>query len=153
MAMVSFRDSRPGTLSERARKVFQLANQEAQRLNHSAIGTEHLLIGLAKESLSDAARLLREHGFDLRWLRSRLEAVYPPGKGQAILPGSLGYTLQLRAFVEDVVEAAKTAGVLPLTPEYLLSALLEAPGELVCEILEPRKQPVAQLRRALRGVT
>jgi hypothetical protein len=108
---------------------------------------------LAKESLSDAARLLREHGFDLRWLRSRLEAVYPPGTGQAILPGSLGYTLQLRAFVEDVVAAATTAGVLPLTPEYLLSALLEAPDEIVVKILEDRKPAVTKLRRALKGVT
>ena len=43
--------------TDRARKVMQLANQEAQRLNHECIGTEHILLGLLKEGSGVAATL------------------------------------------------------------------------------------------------
>ena len=42
--------------TDRARKVMQLANQEAQRFNHEYIGTEHVLLGLIKEALSPKLR-------------------------------------------------------------------------------------------------
>jgi ATP-dependent Clp protease ATP-binding subunit ClpC len=152
MAIVSFRESRPTSLTVRVWKAFQLANQEAQRLNHSAIGMEHLLVGLAKEGCSPGSKLLANHGFAWPWLRQQLEAVYPPGTGEAILPGSLPYTLELRGFLEDVVEAAKTVGAYPVTPEYLLAAFLETPGEIAGNILGRRKTAFGKLRKALRRV-
>src|SRR5439155_1645315 len=45
--------------TDRARKVMQLANQEAQRLNHEYIGTEHILLGLVKEGSGVAANVLK----------------------------------------------------------------------------------------------
>ena len=44
--------------TDRARKVMQLANQEAQRFNHEYIGTEHILLGLVKEGSGVAANVL-----------------------------------------------------------------------------------------------
>jgi ATP-dependent Clp protease ATP-binding subunit ClpC len=152
MAIVSFRESRPFSLSERIRKAFQLANQEAHRLGHSEVGIEHLLVGLIKEGQSKAARLLRGHGFDLAWLRSQLEAIRARGIGQPVLPGSLPYSLELIAFTEDVIAAAESTGLIPLTPEFLLAALLEAENELVSKILARRKRPLSRLRRTLARV-
>ena len=43
--------------TDRARKVMQLANQEAQRFNHEYIGTEHILLGLVKEGSGVAANV------------------------------------------------------------------------------------------------
>ena len=45
--------------TDRARKVMQLANQEAQRFNHEYIGTEHILLGLVKEGSGVAANVLK----------------------------------------------------------------------------------------------
>ena len=50
--------------TDSAREVFQLANQEAQRLNHEYIGTEHLLLGLVKECSGVAATVLKFHKID-----------------------------------------------------------------------------------------
>ena len=46
--------------TDRARKVMQLANQEAQRFNHEYIGTEHVLLGLVKEGSGVAANVLKK---------------------------------------------------------------------------------------------
>ena len=46
--------------TDRARKVMQLANQEAQRFNHEYIGTEHVLLGLIKEGSGVAANRSEE---------------------------------------------------------------------------------------------
>ena len=48
--------------TDRARKVMQLANQEAQRFNHEYIGTEHILLGLVKEGSGVAANVLEHRG-------------------------------------------------------------------------------------------
>ena len=55
--------------TDRARKVMQLANQEAQRFNHEYIGTEHILLGLIKEGSGVAANVLKNLDVDLRKIR------------------------------------------------------------------------------------
>ena len=55
--------------TDRARKVMQLANQEAQRFNHEYIGTEHILLGLVKEGSGVAANVLKNLEVDLRKIR------------------------------------------------------------------------------------
>ena len=61
--------------TDRARKVMQLANQEAQRFNHEYIGTEHILLGLIKEGSGVAANVLKNLDIDLRTIS------YPPSTG------------------------------------------------------------------------
>ena len=60
--------------TDRARKVMQLANQEAQRFNHEYIGTEHVLLGLIREGEGLGVLVLTESGVELGDLRRRLEA-------------------------------------------------------------------------------
>src|SRR5688500_12457222 len=127
MLRVRFREG-PTALSERAQKAFQLAHQEAQRLNHPAVGAEHLLVGLAKEALSPAAILLRQLGFDLAWLRREVERVSLPGAGTPARPGALPYTPDLESLLGALVAAGEATGVMPLTPEYVLAALAQEPG-------------------------
>ena len=59
--------------TDRARKVMQLANQEAQRLNHEYIGTEHILLGLVKEGAGVAANVLKNLDINLRKIREEIE--------------------------------------------------------------------------------
>jgi ATP-dependent Clp protease ATP-binding subunit ClpC len=141
---------RPAVFSERAGKAFQLANQEAQRLNHAAVGCEHLLLGLVKEAISPAAELLRRAGFGLPWLRRQVERLHPPGPAVGWLPGALPYTAELDEFIDAVIRAGECNGVLPLTPELLLIALVEQPEAVVSRILRQRRLSMWWLRRRLR---
>jgi len=56
--------------TERARKVLQLAQEEAQRFNHNYIGTEHLLLGLVREGEGVAARVLENMNVELAKVRT-----------------------------------------------------------------------------------
>src|SRR5258708_13221901 len=59
--------------TERARTVFSLAQDEAQRFNHNYIGTEHLLLGLVREGDGVAAKVLSNLGVDLAQGRATVE--------------------------------------------------------------------------------
>ena len=59
--------------TKRARRVLTLAQEEAQRLNHNYIGTEHLLLGLVREENGVAVRVLRDLGVDPKQIRERVE--------------------------------------------------------------------------------
>src|ERR1700730_15601415 len=59
-------------LSNENRRVLSYAAEEAERLSHRHIGTEHLLLGLLREELSFAARILNEHGVRLSGVREEL---------------------------------------------------------------------------------
>src|SRR5262249_49840928 len=65
--------------TDRARKVMQLANQEAQRFNHEYVGTEHVLLGLIKEGSGVAATVLRNMDVDLRKIRNEIEKIVQAG--------------------------------------------------------------------------
>ena len=72
-------DSITNRYTERALKIFALANGEAHRWNHEYIGTEHILIGLMKEDSGIGAHFLREHGFTLESLRTIVSKRVKPG--------------------------------------------------------------------------
>ena len=74
--------------TERARKVFSLAQEEAQRLNHNYIGTEHLLLGLVREGDGIAARVLDNLGVSASKVRSAVEFII--GHGDGLVVGTLG---------------------------------------------------------------
>ena len=65
--------------TDRARKVMQLANQEAQRFNHEYVGTEHVLLGLVKEGSGVAANVLKNLDVDLRKIRVEVEKIVQSG--------------------------------------------------------------------------
>src|ERR671933_716049 len=73
--------------TERARKVLQLAQEEAQRFNHSYIGTEHILLGLVREGDGVAARVLSNMGVQLPKVRSAVEFII--GRGEGTVAGEL----------------------------------------------------------------
>src|SRR5216110_2953628 len=79
--------------TDRARKVMQLANQEAQRFNHEYIGTEHILLGLVKEGSGVAANVLKNLDIDLRKIRMEVEKIVQPGAGgDQVVMGRLPHT-------------------------------------------------------------
>ena len=72
--------SRFEKFSERARRVLSLAQEEAQRFNHNYIGTEHILLGLVRETEGVAARVLSGLGVDLSQSPLRRRVHHRPGR-------------------------------------------------------------------------
>jgi hypothetical protein len=109
--------------TDRARKVMQLANQEAQRFNHEYIGTEHILLGLIKEGQGVAALVLKNLGIDIRTVRLEVEKIVQPGPDMVTL-GKLPQTPRAKKVIEYASEAARGLNHNYVGTEHLLLGLL-----------------------------
>src|SRR5258706_1598843 len=94
--------------TDRARKVMQLANQEAQRFNHEYIGTEHILLGLIKEGSGVAANVLNNLGIDLLMVRLDIEMIVQVGPDMVIMGSKLPQTPRAKRVIEFAIEEART---------------------------------------------
>src|SRR3979490_2339075 len=111
--------------TDRARKVMQLANQEAQRFNHEYIGTEHILLGLVKEGSGVAANVLKNLDIDLRKIRLEVERIVQPGPGgDQVVMGRLPHTPRAKKVIEYSVEEARQLNHNYVGTEHLLLGLL-----------------------------
>src|SRR5437879_2984570 len=111
--------------TDRARKVMQLANQEAQRFNHEYIGTEHILLGLVKEGSGVAANVLKNLDIDLRKIRLEVENIVQHGPGgEQVVMGRLPHTPRAKKVIEYSVEEARNLNHNYVGTEHLLLGLL-----------------------------
>ncbi len=78
-----------GRFTERAQKVVVLSQEEARRLGHNVVGTEHILLGLAAEGEGVAARALQNMDISLDKVRSEVEKVIGRGDGTPAGPDRL----------------------------------------------------------------
>ena len=92
--------------TDRARKVMQLANQEAQRFNHEYVGTEHVLLGLVKEGSGVAANVLKNLDVDLRKIRVEVEKIVQSGPDMVTM-GKLPQTPRAKKVIEYAIEEAR----------------------------------------------
>src|SRR5438094_3807843 len=92
--------------TDRARKVMQLANQEAQRFNHEYIGTEHILLGLVKEGSGVAANVLKNINLDLPKVRREVEKMVLPGPDMVTM-GKPPQTPRAKKVIEYSIEEAR----------------------------------------------
>src|ERR1700726_3791000 len=110
--------------TDRARKVMQLANQEAQRFNHEYIGTEHILLGLVKEGSGVAANVLKNLDIDLRKIRLEVEKIVQTGSGEMVSMGKLPHTPRAKKVIEYSIEEARNLNHNYVGTEHLLLGLL-----------------------------
>src|SRR6478735_3915613 len=111
--------------TDRARKVMQIANQEAQRFNHEYIGTEHILLGLIKEGSGVAANVLNNLDADLRKVRLEVETIVQTGPGGVgIAAGQRPQTPRSKKVIEYAVEEARRLKHNYVGTEHLLLGLL-----------------------------
>src|SRR5580704_98412 len=92
--------------TDRARKVMQLANQEAQRFNHEYIGTEHILLGLVKEASGAGAKVLKNLDIDLRKVRLEVEKLIKSGSVMVTM-GKLPQTPRAKNVIQYAIEEAR----------------------------------------------
>jgi ATP-dependent Clp protease ATP-binding subunit ClpA len=120
--------------TDRARKTLQLANQEAQRVNHEYVGTEHILIGLIKEGSGVAANVLNNLGISLAKVRERVEAIVQPGPDHVTM-GKLPQTPRARRAIEFAIEEARDLNHNYIGTEHLLLGLLREDEGLAGRVL------------------
>ncbi|MEZ6141430.1 MAG: ATP-dependent Clp protease ATP-binding subunit [Zavarzinella sp.] len=122
--------------TDRARKVMQLANQEAQRFNHEYIGTEHILLGLVKEGSGVAANVLKNLDVDLRKIRMEVEKIVQTGPGgDQLVLGKLPHTPRAKKVIEYSVEEARTLNHNYVGTEHLLLGLLREQEGVAAQVL------------------
>ena len=122
--------------TDRARKVMQLANQEAQRLNHEYIGTEHVLLGLIAEGSGVAANVLRNLGVDLRRVRSEVEKIVQYGPaGRSVASGRLPHTPRAKKGIEYSIEEARLLNHNYIGTEHLLLGFLREQEGVAAQVL------------------
>jgi|GEM_PF-173850 len=109
--------------TDRARKVMQLANQEAQNFNHEYIGTEHLLFGLIKEGSGVAANVLMNLDVDLRKIRLEVEKLIQGGP-EIVSLGKLPQTPTLKKVIEYSMDEARSLGHNYIGTEHILLGML-----------------------------
>ena len=126
--------SRFEKFSERARRVLSLAQEEAQRFNHNYIGTEHILLGLVRETEGVAARVLSNLGVDLNKVRSAVEFII--GRGEKPTQGEIGLTPRAKKVVELAVDEARRMNHTYIGTEHLLIGLLREGEGVAAGVLE-----------------
>src|SRR5690349_2245159 len=135
-ALRSFGDHRMyERFTDRARKVMQLANQEAQRFNHEYIGTEHILLGLVKEGSGVAASVLKNLDVDLRKIRMEVEKIVQAGPDMVTM-GRLPHTPRAKKVIEYAIEEARNLNHNYVGTEHLLLGLLREMEGVAAQVLQ-----------------
>ena len=95
--------------TERVRKVLFLARDEASRLQHEYIGTEHLLLGIVREGEGIAAKVLKKMGLDFEQIRIAVEKLVS-STGGTVMIGEIPFTPRAKTVLELAVEEARLLG-------------------------------------------
>ncbi|MBI4580217.1 MAG: hypothetical protein HY718_10975 [Planctomycetes bacterium] len=120
--------------TDRARKVMALANQEAQRLNHEYIGTEHILLGLVKEGSGVGANVLKNLGADLPTIRNEIKKLVGPGHDPTPIL-KLPQTPRAKRVLEYAIEEARRLDHNYIGTEHLLLGLLREEASVAARVL------------------
>ncbi len=122
-----------GRFTERAQQVLVLAQEEAKRLNHNFIGTEHLLLGLVREGSGIAARALQNMSIDLNSVRQEVERITP--KGEKVIQQGISYTPRAKRVVELAIEESQNLGHNYVGTEHLMLGLVREGEGIAAQVL------------------
>jgi ATP-dependent Clp protease ATP-binding subunit ClpA len=121
--------------NDRAKRVLALAQDEAIRFNHNYIGTEHLLLGLAREGEGVAAKALDSLGATLSKLRGSVESIIGRGDS-ATSPGEITLSPRTKKVIELAIDEARRLGHRHVGTEHLLLGLVREGGHIGAHALE-----------------
>jgi ATP-dependent Clp protease ATP-binding subunit ClpC len=136
--------SRFDKFTERARKVLSLSQEEAQRLQHNYIGTEHLLLGLVREGEGVAAKVLTNLGVQLDVMRQNVIAII--GRGDHDVMGSIGLTPHAKKVIELAVDEARSMKHHYIGTEHILLGLVREGEGVAAGVLESMGVMLSRVR-------
>ena len=135
--------------TQRARRVLSLAQEEAERLNHNYIGSEHVLIGLLREEGGVAGRVLRELGLDAVRVQAMVERL-SGGPGTRTPFTKIELSPSTKRVLELAVEEARRMGQHYISTEHLLLGLARQNEGLAIDVLRKFGISAEQIRRQTR---
>ena len=119
--------------TDRARRVVVLAQEEARRLNHNCIGTEHILLGLIHEGEGVAAKALESLGISLQAVRAQVEEII--GRGQHAHPGHIPFTPRGKKVLELSLRESLQLGHTYIGTEHILLGLIREGDGVAAQVL------------------
>ncbi len=135
--------------TQRARRVLSLAHQEAERMRHTAINTEHILLGLIEEEGGIAGHALRELGLETARVQEMIERLAPIGRTETT---ALELSVGAQQVLEFAIEEARLLGHQFVGTEHLLLGLTRSTEGLALEVLKKLGVSPEQVRRQTRRV-
>jgi len=135
--------------TQRARRVLSLAHQEAERMRHNYIGTEHLLMGLIREEGGVAGRVLRELGLEAGRVQEIVERLTGTGTYRG---GKLELSPGTQQVLEHAVEEARRMGHHYIGTEHILLGLVRHGEGVALDVLSKLGVTPDQIRRQTRRV-
>lgn len=133
-------------LTPKAQKVMVAAEEEARRLGHQVVGTEHLLLGLLREGDELATRILNELGLKPEQISSGIQSIV--GEGE---PGSevKGYSARVKKVLEIALYEARVHGMPAIDTEHLFLGLVREGTGVAAKVLESMGVNLEKVREAI----
>ncbi|KPJ88713.1 MAG: NDP-hexose 4-ketoreductase, partial [Gemmatimonas sp. SG8_17] len=132
--------------TDRVRKVLQMAREEAARLHHEYVGTEHILLGLIREGEGVAAAVLTNLNVDLDEIQQRIEETVKKGKAPAPEGPDLPYTSRAKKVLELAMSEARELNHSYVGTEHLLLGLLREEKGIAAQVLTDSGVSLEQAR-------
>ncbi len=132
--------------TDRVRKVLQMAREEAARLHHEYVGTEHILLGLIREGEGVAAAVLTNLSVDLDDIQQRIEETVKKGKAPAPEGPDLPYTSRAKKVLELAMSEARELNHSYVGTEHLLLGLLREEKGIAAQVLNDSGVSLEQAR-------
>jgi ATP-dependent Clp protease ATP-binding subunit ClpC len=136
--------------TQRARRVLSLAQEEAERLQHNYIGTEHLLLGLMREEGGVAGRVLRDLGLEQRRVEELVERLTRASNRTSTAP--LDLSPGTKKVLELAVDEARRMGHHYIGTEHLLLGLVRQQEGVAIDVLKRLGVSPEEIRRQTRRV-
>jgi len=121
--------------TERVRKVLAMAREEAARLHHEYVGTEHILLGLIREGEGVAATVLQNLSVELDEIQQKIEETVKKGKAAQATGPDLPYTSRAKKVLELAMSEARELNHSYVGTEHLLLGLLREEKGIAAQVL------------------
>ena len=141
-------DESMNNFTPRAQQVLALARKEADRFNHSFVGTEHLLLGLINLGQGVAVNVLQKMGLDLETVRLEVEKQVGTGPDQK-LAGNIPYTPRVKKVLELTKKEAKALHHTYVGTEHILLGLLREGDGVAARVLKNLDIDIDQCRQEI----
>lgn len=135
--------------TERVRKVLVMAREEAVRLHHEYVGTEHILLGLIREGEGIGAAVLQSLSVDLDALQQTIEDTVKKGKAQQTTGPDLPYTSRGKKVLELAMSEARDLNHTYVGTEHLLLGLLREEKGIAAQVLVESGVTIEGARREM----
>ncbi len=130
--------------TERARRVIILAQEEAKRLNHSAVGTEHILLGIIREGEGVASKVLESLNINPDRVRAEIESAI--GRGERTPYEEVAFTPRAKKVLELALDEARRLGHNYIGTEHLLLGLIREGEGVAARVLEAMGADLERVR-------